>query len=101
MREEADVIEAASESVSDFLTSFRLADAVDIAVIAVFLYSALVWFRETASRRIVVGVTLLAVLYFVARTFDLYMTSQLLHGGFAILLIILGRHLPGRPETYL
>ncbi len=78
-----------STLIRDFLRNFRLADAVDIAVIAVILYSALVWFRETASRRIVVGVTLLALLYFVARTFDLYMTSQLLHGAFAILLIML------------
>lgn len=83
------MIETLSTFGREFMQSFRLADAADIAVIAVFLYSALVWFRETASRRVVVGVTLLAALYFAARTFDLYMTSRLLHGGFAILLIIL------------
>ncbi len=75
--------------IRDFPRYFRLADAVDIAVIAVFLYSGLLWFRETASRRVVVGVTTVGVLYFLARTFDLYLTSRLLHAGFAILLIVL------------
>ncbi|MEO8493507.1 MAG: diadenylate cyclase [Planctomycetota bacterium] len=69
--------------------TFRPADAVDITIIAVFLYSALVWFRETASRRIAVGVTAIIVLYFLAVTFNLYLTSQVLHAGFAIVLIML------------
>ncbi len=61
----------------------------DIAIIAVFLYSALSWFRETASRGIVVGVTAMIFLYFAAVTFNLYLTSQLLHAVFAIVLIML------------
>ncbi len=73
----------------DFPNRFRLADAVDIAIIAVFLYSALLWFRETASRGIVVGVTAMIFLYFAAVTFNLYLTSQLLHAVFAIVLIML------------
>ena len=68
---------------------FRPADAVDIAIITVFLYSALVWFLETTSRRVATGVTAIIVLYFVAVTFNLYLTSQLLHTGFAIALIAL------------
>lgn len=73
----------------DFSNRFRPADAADIAIIAVFLYSALVWFRETASRRIAMGVTAIMILYFVAVTFNLYLTSQVLHAGFAIVLIML------------
>jgi uncharacterized protein (TIGR00159 family) len=73
----------------DFPQGFRLADAVDITVIGIFLYSALVWFRETASRRVAVGVTAIMALYFLAITFNLYLTSRLLHAGFAIALIIL------------
>jgi uncharacterized protein (TIGR00159 family) len=73
----------------EFPHSFRLTDAVDITIISVFLYSALVWFRETTSQRVAVGVTSIIVLYFLAVTFNLYLTSQLLHAGFAILLIML------------
>lgn len=83
------MIDLISAFARSFASSFRLADAVDIVVIALFLYSALIWFRETASRRVVVGLTFLAAIYFLARTFNLYMTSQLLHNAFAILLIML------------
>lgn len=73
----------------DFLRNFRFVDALDIAVIAVILYAGLVWFKQTASRGVVVGVTVLTVLYFVARTFDMYLTSLVFHTGFAVLVVVL------------
>ena len=73
----------------DLPGSFRVADAIDIALIALILYATLVWFRQTTSRRVLVGVTLLSTIYFVARTFDLYLTSQLLNAGFAVFVVIL------------
>lgn len=73
----------------ELIDSFRIADGVDIVVIAIILYWGLIWLRETASRRVAIGITALAALYFAALTFDLYLTSQLLHAGFAVVLIVL------------
>jgi len=69
--------------------NFRITDAVDIAIIAALFYSMLVWFKETASRRVVIGVTVLLIVYFLARAFDLYLTSLLFQAGFAVLVIML------------
>jgi len=71
------------------LNLIRLADIVDIAFVALFIYAVLTWFKRAASRRIVVGILLLAVVYVAARAFDLYMTAQLFQAAFAVLLIAL------------
>jgi diadenylate cyclase len=69
--------------------NFRITDAIDIAIISVMLYSGLVWFKGTASRRVATGVTLVVIVYFLARAFDLYLTSMLFQAGFAVLVIML------------
>lgn len=69
--------------------TFRIADAVDIALITLFLYTVLVWFRTTASRSLAIGVSVLAALYVVARAFDLYLTLLVFHGAFAVMLVVL------------
>jgi uncharacterized protein (TIGR00159 family) len=69
--------------------NIHLTDAVDIAIISGLFYSLLVWFKESASRRVVIGVTVLVIVYFVARAFDLYLTSLLFQAGFAVLVIML------------
>ncbi len=35
--------------------TFRLVDAIDILLVSVFLYAALVWFQRTASRGVLIG----------------------------------------------
>lgn len=67
----------------------RIADLFDIGVISVCIYSAIVWFRRTTSRSVVIGVLLLTIVYFLARTFDLTMTSLLFQTVFAVLLVAL------------
>jgi diadenylate cyclase len=74
---------------SEFRDNFRVTDAVDILLMSVFLYSALAWFRETASRRVLIGVSVLVAVYGLARAFDMYLISLLFHTGFAVLLIVL------------
>lgn len=64
--------------------SFRLADAVDIVLVAVFIYALLIWFKSTASRPILVGMGVLAIIYSVARSFDMYMTSALYQAGLTV-----------------
>jgi hypothetical protein len=43
--------------------TFRIADAFDIALISLFLYGMLIWFRTTASRSLAIGFSVLATLY--------------------------------------
>lgn len=73
----------------DFRQSFRIADAVDVAIIAGLIYAAIVWFKQTASRSVIVGVTIATAIYFLARTFDMYLTSLVFHTAFAVLLVVL------------
>jgi uncharacterized protein (TIGR00159 family) len=62
-------------------------DLFDIALISVFIYSMLLWFRRTASRRVVIGICLMAGIYFLARLFDLYLTQMLFRTIFAVMLV--------------
>ena len=67
--------------------SFRIQDILDIFIIASLIYVILIWFKRTASRFVFIGIVLLGIIYVLARTFQLYLTSMLLQGFFAILLI--------------
>lgn len=69
--------------------SFRIVDAFDIALVAVFVYAVLAWFKHAASRSVLVGVILLALVYFIARALDMYMTVAIFQGVFAVLLVAL------------
>ena len=69
--------------------TFRFVDAVDILVVAIFLYAGLVWFQRTTSRGALVGVAVLAIIYFLARSLDMYLTSLVFQTTFAVVLFIL------------
>lgn len=80
------------ELITDFdglRQSFRFDDALDIALIATLLYALLVWFKQSASRGMIIGASVLTVLYFSARTLDMYLTSLLFHTAFAVLLVMI------------
>ncbi|HEU20178.1 MAG TPA: hypothetical protein ENO00_12520 [Deltaproteobacteria bacterium] len=66
---------------------FRLADLADIAVIAALSYVALIWFKKTTSRFVLIGIIILGVIYSGARFFNMYLTEYVFQGFFAILLI--------------
>jgi uncharacterized protein (TIGR00159 family) len=63
--------------------TFRLADAADIALVSLFLYTFFAWFKSTASRQILVGIGVLAIVYLLARAFDLYMIAAIFQAGLA------------------
>jgi uncharacterized protein (TIGR00159 family) len=81
MRSE-DVLDRLSPFLNDLRANLRLVDLIDIAVVAVFLYLTFLWLRRTASRAVLVTVTFVIGLYFVARTFDMYLTASLFQAGF-------------------
>ncbi|NVM21245.1 MAG: DNA integrity scanning protein DisA nucleotide-binding domain protein [Desulfobacterales bacterium] len=71
------------------LDSIRIQDFFDIAIISIMIYGLLIWFKETASRFVLVGIGLLGAVYILSRFFQLYLTAVVLQGFFAILLVTL------------
>ena len=76
-------------TVDELYRNFRVADALDILLIATLLYCALLWFGETTSRRMLIGATLLALVYLAARMFDMHLTSLVFQTGLTVVLILL------------
>jgi len=67
----------------------RLPDFLDIALIAVLLYFALLWLKQQASRSFAVAIGIAVVLYVLARQTDMYLTSQLFKSGLTAVLVAL------------
>lgn len=83
------MVEALFSILEELSQSFRIVDAIDILLVSAFLYAAFVWFQQAASRGVLVGVASLALVYFLARSLDMYLTSLAFHTTFAVLLFIL------------
>ncbi len=75
--------------VEELRQNFRVVDAIDILLVSFFLYGALLWFQRTASRGVLIGFAALAMVYFLARGLDMYLTSLAFHTSFAVLLFLL------------
>jgi len=71
------------------LQNFRIQDVFDIAIISIMISALLIWFKDRASRFVFIGITLLGVVYLLARFFQLYLTTIVLQAFFAILLFVL------------
>ncbi|MCS7468491.1 diadenylate cyclase [Stieleria sp. ICT_E10.1] len=83
------MIESIFLTLDELRQTFRIVDAIDIVLVSAFLYASLLWFRQTASRGVLVGLAGLAWVYFLARSLDMYLTSLAFHTTFAVLLFIL------------
>jgi diadenylate cyclase len=71
------------------LHNIRIQDILDIAIISVMISALLIWFKDRASRFVFLGITLVGAVYLLARFFQLYLTTLVLQGFFAILLFVL------------
>jgi uncharacterized protein (TIGR00159 family) len=71
------------------LKSIQIQDVLDIAIIAIMISALLVWFKDRASRFVLLGIGVLGVIYMLARLFQLYLTTLVLQGFFASLLFVL------------
>ncbi|HPW69635.1 MAG: diadenylate cyclase [Desulfomonilia bacterium] len=77
------------EHLLGMIEGFRVQDLFDIVIITTLIYVILIWFKDTASRFVFAGISLLGLVYILARVFHLYLTSLVLQGFFTILLIAL------------
>lgn len=73
----------------DLSAQVRVADLLDIGIIATLLYVTFVWMRDRASRSFAVITTLLAGVFCLARWLDLYMTTMVFHYGLVGVLLAL------------
>jgi diadenylate cyclase len=64
-------------------------DVVDILFVAVLLYTATAFLKQTRAAFIIRGIFILAAIYILARYLDLQLTAWLFQGFFAIFLIII------------
>jgi diadenylate cyclase len=74
--------------INPFLT-ITFAEIVDIIFVAVLLYTAIVWARQTRAAFVVRGILILGGIYILARYLDLQMTAWVFQGFFAIFLIMI------------
>jgi len=77
------------DSILTAAASVRIQDLFDIAIIAVMISALMTWFKSRASRFVLIGIILLGAVYIVARFFNLYLTTIVLQGFFAILIFVL------------
>jgi len=77
------------EYISTVLREIKIADIVDIGIIALFLYIVLVWLERARAKLILIGIVILSLLYIVARVFNLHLTILVFQAFFAIFLILL------------
>ena len=69
--------------------SFFLSDFFDVAIIAIFIYSALILFKRTRSLTILAGISIIVVLYGISQLFHLTLTSVVLQSFFGVFFLVL------------
>jgi uncharacterized protein (TIGR00159 family) len=78
-----------ANSTFTMLRSIRIPDVLDMIIIALMIFALLTWFKTRASRYVLIGIILLGGVYMAARIFQLYLTTIVLQGFFAISLFVL------------
>ncbi|MCI0530368.1 MAG: diadenylate cyclase [candidate division Zixibacteria bacterium] len=71
----------------NYLSGLGIFNLLDLIVMALLIYSALVWFKRTQAAFVLFGMALIAGVYVVARFFGLYLTTAVFQGFFAVILI--------------
>ena len=82
------MLTSAFEAMLNQARGLQVVDLIDIALVTIFVYSAVVLVRRTHARLVAIGIVFMGALYIAARSFDLRLTSWLLQGFFAVFLVI-------------
>ena len=77
------------DNILSIFQNIRIQDIFDIAIISIMISAVLIWFKERASRFVFIGISLLGLIYVSARYFQLYLTTGVLQGFFAIFIFVL------------
>ena len=71
------------------IQNLRIQDLFDIIIVSIMISAILIWFKDRASRFVFVGISLLGIVYVIARFFQLYLTTVVLQGFFTILIFVI------------
>src|SRR4051812_35108551 len=66
-----------------------ISDVIDILFVGILLYTAMVWLRTTRAAFVLRGIFVLAVIYLIARQFELQLTAWIFQGFFAVFVIMI------------
>ncbi len=66
-----------------------LTDFLDILIITAFAYIGILFLKQTRSLTAFIGISVLGIIYILARTFHLYITALILQSFFSIFIIVL------------
>lgn len=66
-----------------------VAEVIDIIVVAVLLYTGIVWARRTRAAFVVRGIVILGGIYILARQLEFRMTAWIFQGFFAVFLVMI------------
>lgn len=85
----AQFISHINEVFQTIFAAFQFKDAIDILLVTLFLYLALVLFKRTNSFFIIDGIILLFIAYLGARFFNFYLTGLLLQYFFGFFIVVM------------
>ena len=74
--------------IRETFSSLRFLDIADMAIVAALLWSVMVLLRRTRARVALIGLSILGVVYLLARQLGLRVTAGILQGFFAVLIIV-------------
>lgn len=70
-------------------TFATISDIIDILFVGILLYTAMVWLRTTRAAFVLRGIFVLAIIYLIARQFELQLTAWIFQGFFAVFVIMI------------
>jgi diadenylate cyclase len=74
----------------DWVKQIGVSGFVDITIISLLFYSILVWMKRTKrAAAVITGILIVAIAFLLARQFDLKLTTAILQGFFAVILVAL------------
>ena len=71
------------------LTEIRVSDVIDVAIVSALLWTGIAWLRASRARVALLGLALLGIVYWIVQQLQFQLTSWLLQGFFAVVVLIL------------
>jgi diadenylate cyclase len=76
-------------TILNFLRAITPSEILDVILVAVLLYTGIVWSQRTRAAFVVRGIAILGGIYLIARLLDLQMVAWILQGFFAIFVVMI------------
>ena len=69
------------------LSEVRLSDVFDVVIVATLIWVSIAWLQNTRARLSLLGIAILGAFYFLAQQFEFQLTTWLLQGFFAVVVL--------------